>query len=271
MACLAICSLSCKEIPPEIPPISPPEGDRKVLIEEFSGVQCPNCPVGAAQIENLRAIYGERVIAITHHAYLTGVLSAPLQDSKFDFRTVVSDEILNFLGLPQGIPAATIDRRQFEGENELMLSPNQWAAKVESELSVDAPLGLVLNSTYDSLSRSFQIEVRVFAQEDIEGDIRFHLGLIESGMIDRQIDGNIIVEEYEHNHILRSYLTNAVGDIISGDLQQGEEWTKIYSGTLPEEQGWWIAENIHAIGFVSNITSGSKNVLQAEEIPLIIK
>jgi hypothetical protein len=260
---------ACNEIPPKIPEFVPPSGDRKVLIEEFSGVQCPNCPAGAAQVENLIALYGDRIVAVTMHSHLTGILSAPFQDSKYDFRTESADQIVSFLNL-QGIPSATIDRVMFEGENELALSPTKWASKVEEALSKDAPVGIALNVQFDSLSRSLSAEVSVLAQENINGDIRIHMGLVESGLIDKQIDGSELLENYEHNHILRTYLTDPKGDNIKNTLEEREQWSKIYSFDLPaQEKGWWAAENMYVFAFVSNITSNSIAVLQAEEVALI--
>ena len=41
---------------------------KKVLIEEFTGVRCVNCPEGSEKIETLLAIHGERLVAVSIHA-----------------------------------------------------------------------------------------------------------------------------------------------------------------------------------------------------------
>jgi len=254
---------SCDEIPPDIPPIQPPTGSKNVVIEEFSGVQCPNCPVGDAQIGNLKALYGDRVVAVTMHAFVTGVLSAPMSDSRYDFRTDAAEAIIKNLGLPTGIPAASVNRKLFEGQPALLSAPNQWAAKVEEELEKEALVGINLQANYDPASRLVTMDVRVIANDDISGPTRLHMGLIEDGMIDKQIDGVTKIEAYEHNHILRDYITNNLGDNILPEMDLGETWERRYTYTLPEEDGWWVAENITVFGFVSQNFDDKKDVLQA--------
>jgi len=255
---------ACEEIPPEIPPIQPPTGTKNVIIEEFSGVQCPNCPVGDAQISNLQSLYGsDRVVAVTMHAYVTGVLSAPMSDSRYDFRTDAAEAIIKNLGLPSGIPAASVNRVPFEGETALLTPPNQWAAKVERQLEKEAKVGVNLQPEYNPDTRMLTVNVRVIAQENIPGPTRLHMGLMEDGMIDKQIDGVTKIEEYEHNHILRDYITDHLGDNISPSLSLGETWTRSYTLEIPEEDGWWVAENISVFGFVSQNFDDQKDVLQA--------
>ena len=253
----------CEEIPPEIPPIQPPGGTKNVIIEEFSGVQCPNCPTGDAQISNLQSLYGDRVVAVTMHPYVTGVLSAPMSDSRYDFRTDAAERIIDNLGLPSGIPAAAVNRVLFEGESGLLYGTNQWAGMVETELEKQSRVSLSLEANYEPESRELEVEVEVTGRDDIFGPIRIHLGLMEDGMIDKQIDGTSKIESYEHNHILREYLTDYLGDNMADSFSVDQIWTRSYRYTLPEEDGWWVAENISVFGFVSQNFDDKKDVLQA--------
>src|ERR1700741_1300369 len=96
-----------------IRPVGPPElGDRKVLIEEFTGVRCVNCPDGSAEIENLLSLYGGNLVAVSIHS---GFFSDPYPDNLYDFRTPEGDQLLNYLGQPLGYPTAVIDRKLFNG------------------------------------------------------------------------------------------------------------------------------------------------------------
>ena len=40
---------------------------KKVLIEDFTGHKCPNCPQAANEIKAIQDIYGDQVIAIAIH------------------------------------------------------------------------------------------------------------------------------------------------------------------------------------------------------------
>ena len=124
----ALFSLGCDEISPKINPIVD-QGDcplvdesvvsgqeRQVLIEEFTGVRCVNCPAGSQAIEDLLAIPGERLVAISIHA--SGPFSPPYPESLYDFQTPDGENLLNFLGIPLGFPTAVVNRHQFAGEGK---------------------------------------------------------------------------------------------------------------------------------------------------------
>lgn len=262
---ILLLNAGCEEIPPEIPPIQSPTGTKNLIIEEFSGVQCPNCPAGDAQIGNLQSLYGDRVVAVTMHPYVTGVLSAPMSDSRYDFRTDAAEAIIDNLGLPSGIPAAAINRIQFEGESGLLYETSKWAGMVEKELARQSKLGLSLEVSYEPETRELEVRVEVIGREDISFPLRIHLGLMEDGMIDKQIDGQSKIDFYEHNHILRDYITDYLGDDMVSSLSTDENWSRTYSYTLPEEDGWWVAENITVFAFVSQNFDGKKDVLQASK------
>ena len=82
---------ACEEIQPVIdclsceddgPPIVIDPQDRKVLIEEFTGVRCVNCPAGSAEIQNLLSVYGEQLIAISIHA---GFYANPYPENQYPY------------------------------------------------------------------------------------------------------------------------------------------------------------------------------------------
>ena len=96
---LTLAISACTEIAPVVPTL----GDRKVLVEEFTGVRCVNCPAGASELDNLRGIYGDRLVVVSIH---TGDFSTPYSDSKFDFRTPEGTALEKNLGAPLGYPTA---------------------------------------------------------------------------------------------------------------------------------------------------------------------
>ena len=42
---------------------------KRVVLEEFTGTTCPNCPRGILAIENLEKVFGDRIIPISYHCY----------------------------------------------------------------------------------------------------------------------------------------------------------------------------------------------------------
>ena len=122
--------LACEESKPIIPCLScdtptiaptPNSTVKKVLLEEFTGVRCVNCPQAQTEIKNLQSegVYGDNLIAISYHA---GFFSNPYNESQFDLRTTEGEEILNFLETPLGFPSGVVNRRVFEGARGLHIT-----------------------------------------------------------------------------------------------------------------------------------------------------
>ena len=60
-----VCFSSCQEIPPVVGGsdddiVIVDDQQKNVLIEEYTGVQCVNCPEGAAIVSGLKAQHGKR-------------------------------------------------------------------------------------------------------------------------------------------------------------------------------------------------------------------
>ena len=45
--------------------------DKKVLIEDFTGHLCPNCPDAARELEAIHDIYGDQIIGMAIHVSTT--------------------------------------------------------------------------------------------------------------------------------------------------------------------------------------------------------
>jgi hypothetical protein len=251
--------LSCPDGDDEILP-----EDRRVLIEEFTGVRCVQCPAGSAEILNLQEQYGERLIAISIHA---GSLANPYNQSQYNFRTDEGEDLLNFFATPDGFPTAVINRKLFPGQPDLQLeSAAVWAGRISSELEIDAVVTLNLQNNWNPDSRLMEVSVTGGAAERISEVVKITVVITENNITDTQIvpiDG--IIDDYVHNHVLRKSLTAFDGDILANSLDADESFAKNFTFTLPNE---WKAENCSVIAFV-HLAGTNKLVLQATEKHLI--
>ena len=276
---LTLFSSACEEIPPVINPFTgePPDTvidiesqKRQVLIEEFTGVRCVQCPAGSAEIATLLAIHGERLVAVSIHA---GDFSPPFPQSQYDFRTTEGEQLINFLGPPISYPSAVIDRKLFDGENDLILGRNEWAGYIEQEKALDPVVKIAVLTQYNQTTRKLDVEVQLYPQETIsEPDVRLSILLTESNIVDIQDTPDGKVNDYVHKHVFRDMLTSYLGEAVSESLVAGNVITKNFSYTLPES---WNAgeaalqeDEMHVVAFV-HLGTTSKEVLQAIEVPMI--
>ncbi|MCP3933165.1 MAG: Omp28 family outer membrane lipoprotein [Bacteroidetes bacterium] len=266
---------ACKEIPPEIniivsqgdctgaSPSSVADQKRQVLVEEFTGVRCVNCPAGSQAIEDLIGLYGEQLIPVSIHA---GDFSFPYDESLYNFQTTQGTQILSYVGEPFGYPTAVVNRKLFEGEFDLQLGQSQWADFVAQELAIPPRVKIAIEKQYDTASRELTVEVTLFFEEDLsDEDVRLSLMLVENDIEDYQVTPDGIQADYKHKHVLRTMLTNYDGNPLTEDLTVDAQVCKKYIATLIDS---WVPENCHVIAFV-NLGGETKDVLQAVEVKVI--
>ncbi len=257
---------ACEEQPIDVSQMAP-DSNRKILIEEFTGANCAACPRGAELIKTLQAEYGDQIVAIAIHTNVSGFLGEPLEGSAYDLRTNTGDELADLFAPLSGIPAAVFNRTKIGDDPLLVLIPDTWPTKVLGELAIDPIVDVTTDIDYNDTTRVLTITVDALALVDQTGDFRIGVAITESHIIDKQNNDSVTDTEYEHNHILRKYITSIEGDPLTSELLINTTTTKTYTFQVPEEDGTWIAENLSVVSFVSEVNAedGTFKVLQADE------
>lgn len=248
-----------------------PEGDRVVVMEEFSGGSCVPCANAHAEIGNLLGVYPDNLVVITMHTFVGGQ-GNPYPGSQYDFRNQDAHDILEGLGFPEGIPSGIINRKLFEGEADLQLGLPSWAGYIADEIQEEPKTSLHVENHYDDATRQLTINVNLLPLENIEGDLRLTVVITESGIINKQATPDGVVEDYVHDHIFRDAISSTEGDVV-GNLTAQESKTFTYNYTLPEADGSgpWIPENCEVIAYISYAGQGGgkKDVLQGGHAKVI--
>ena len=269
----ALLGPGCEEIPPVINPFmgEPPDTtiniedqQKQVLIEEFTGVRCVQCPAGSADIETYLAIHGEQLIAVSIHA---GGFSFPFDESVHDFRTDEGEALISFLGPPIGYPCAVVDRKRFDGKNTLILGRNEWAGYIEQQKALPPLVKIGLKSEFNEATRQLDLEATIYPQEAIsEPDVRISVMLTENDIVDYQETPDFGKKsDYNHKHVLRDMLTSHLGEEVSEPLTPGTTIVKNFSTILNPD---WKEAKMKAIAFV-HLGGASKDVLQAVEVSVL--
>jgi hypothetical protein len=266
---------ACEEIPPVVTPVQD-QGEcplalvstvanqqRNILIEEFTGVRCVNCPAGAQAIEALLAQHGNRLVAFSIHA---GFFAPPYAESRYDFRTSAGNQLLSLLGEPIGYPTAVVNRRRFPGEFSMQLGQSKWAGYVQQELTKPLKVKIALNSNFNAGTRELEVAASLYVEQSItEPDVRLSIVLLEDNVVDYQLTPAGKQADYVHKHILRSMLTSADGNLIQEDLNAGSRFCKKFVTTVPEA---WKASDMKIAAIVS-LGGPSKEVLQVVQVKMV--
>lgn len=240
----------------EIAPVVPALGDRKVLVEEFTGVRCVNCPAGATELDNLRGIYGDRLVVVSVHS---GDFSTPYTDSKFDFRTPEGTTLEKNLGAPLGYPTAVINRKKFTGQTGLQVGRSLWAGLISSETSDASTVNLSFEKTYNATTRTYQMSIKAVENvKDALKNVVFSAIVTEDNILDNQETPTGKKADYKHRHVFRGFAANDVAINSTGLATANFS----FNGVLNQN---WVAENCSVVLVLGQKNGDTRAVLQVAE------
>lgn len=267
---------ACEEVGPYInfeeeEPINPNEEviippdqtnqQKVVLLEEFTGVRCPNCPAGSEFAEDLANQYKDQVIIVSIHS---GAFSIPYANTE-NFKIEDGIQIENLLGKAAAYPSAAINRKLFDGENRRIIPSTKWNNYIKAELDEPAIAYLNLNAVnYESNNLQLTTQVQFF--EKLENTVKLSIMLIEDDIISPQDVDGTKVEDYVHKHVLRAMLSPFNGVLL--DLSANPDSTYQNSFSFNQFESYWDEEKMSIVAFLHG--SGSDlSVLNAVALPLI--
>jgi hypothetical protein len=234
----------------------PDENVRKVLLEDFTGQKCPNCPEAAEIARILKTTYGEQLVLLTIHA---GYYAIPDGDFTADFRTAEGTELNTFFEISAN-PLGMVNRTEYGGNRALLTGDWESAVGIQTELE---PLAAItITNTYTAGTRKLDCQLETEFLEAREGTYNICAFITESGIISPQQTEQDVDTNYVHDHVLRGSMNGTWGDAVGedGEAISGTKLTNSYSYTLP--QGW-NADNCSVVAFVYN--TEANEIVQAEE------
>ncbi|MEM9546588.1 MAG: Omp28-related outer membrane protein [Bacteroidota bacterium] len=259
---------SCEEQMVVIPDFAPLTTGKVVLIEDLTGVSCPNCPAGSERLESIAQLFPNNVVIVGVHG---GLLADPLSTSKYDFRSDAGVFLDQFLKPYAGKPSAYFNRIRYEELEPFWGHPvnGQWQGYVERELEKEQVLQVSITKNYDPETRVLEVTVGALALIPLSGEFKLTIMLTESGIVDAQDDQSEVIEDYVHKHVLRDIVTNFDGDFFTNTLEPGNPVAKTYTYTIPEDEtGLWNDDEIEVVAFIANTEGESEEVLQAANTKL---
>ena len=226
--------------------------NKKVLLEEFTGIHCGNCPDGHAMAHKLQIAKPEEVFIIAVHA---GHYAEPYPDQA-DLRTEDGITIHDFYPI-SGYPSGMVSRRPYE--NEYAISRSIWSRAAKETNAETAPVNLMINCEYDDFYEEITVTVEGYWVEDAPNDsTRLSIALLQNNIQAYQA-GSGVGDEYMHQHVLRDYITEAFGDLISTN-KKGEYFTATYKYALPEDYRG-VAVEPEQLELVAFVTENESNIL----------
>lgn len=210
---------------------------RKLLIEEFTGHTCGNCPPAAQTIHTLQTNpqYEGKIIAVTIHSGGWAQVAPPLYTA--DFHSDEGDTYYIDFEVPYN-PVGMVNRIDYPS-NTHMKDVGEWGSLVSSILAAAPDADIKINNSYDSGTRQLNTSVRCEFLNALNGTYKIVLLLTEDSIVSPQKDYTLPSPSndtnYVHRHLLRDGITSSYGDtLIAGVISAGDTVvTPPFNYTLP--------------------------------------
>ena len=238
--------------------VEPPEAERAILIEDYTGQYCVNCPRATEEIERLIEQYGDTVIiAVAIHS---GPFSKEKNGGFSPLYTEVGDQYFSHWNL-SGQPVGLVDRLF----GPYPLSYMDWGGVVNYELTDSLlskpPVSFVISTTYHNETSQVTAEVQTIGMDEASVSGKLQVWLVEDSIDSFQLmpDGSR-VEHYNHMHVFRASVNDPWGDDVT--VKHGEVVSKLYSITMDPA---WVPEHCALVVFIYD-NDGVKQVAKQKLI-----
>ena len=224
------------------------EVKRNILIEDFTGQFCSNCPDAHQVISDLQTLYGEHVIAVAIHAGHFGIA----EDSNPNFVGLMQPEGNTYAAHwgVEAYPAGLINRTSG------LIKHTEWAAYARQTLTQEPQAAIKLDA--EIANDSIFIHTELQSENALSGKLQFWI--TENDITAVQQNGGTLDIHYQHHHVYRASVNGLWGEGVT--LAAGAPTTCEHRIALRSN---WNTENLSVVAFIYNDTDG---VLEAAEYHL---
>ncbi|PLX07922.1 MAG: hypothetical protein C0598_12725 [Marinilabiliales bacterium] len=243
-------------------------GNQNVLIEDYTGHTCVNCPSAAVTAHDIKSNCEERVIVIAVHA---GYFAEPLEgtDFDYDFRTPTGNIWNDYFGIVSN-PNGLVNRMNNDGN--YIIPPGQWAAEATKLLSQNAPVDIEINNEFNATDNKLKTTINANFIDALSGNYNLVVCITEDNIVKAQKNNNSSIGDvpeildYEHMHVLRKVVSQQWGDqLFDGYVDAFESLSKSYEISFDGTD--WNPENCNVVAFITNVSD--KSVVQVNESAIV--
>lgn len=160
---------------------------KKVVLEEYTGAGCGNCPLGIRAIENLQGMYSDNFIPVTLRAYEDPLYSAPAVNyAAFLHLNAAPSGRINRGGILSPMLQNGSQGYTFFGRGITMDDGQEaylWADAVQNEMAVPAIAEVTFSPAYDAATGALEVPVDVrFAIDRKETSVGVFAVVVEDNL-----------------------------------------------------------------------------------------
>lgn len=259
----------------------PVQSQRFVLLEDFTGHKCNNCPWTHYLSDSLKAnFYGDQVVVVTIHPDHPLCEPSPLGSGSYetDWRTEEGIRIYDaFIPLATGVPAGMISR--IGGPSNYSINKFDWKNTIDTLVDDIPTISIKADADFKPATRTACVNAEIEFLSGASGTYRVLAYLVEDSIVDWQKNGNPAAFQghpdypigdepsYLHRHVLRDVFGhigqdegeafgtgNIWGDeIVSGMVMAGDKF--VVRRSIESINPAWNEDKLSVVIFVYNTTN----------------
>lgn len=182
-----------------------PEKERStVLVEEYTGQNCINCPTAAAELKKISGSYPKNVITVSMHAARTGQVREELASEAADAYAAEYD-------IPGSVPGILINRRNLSGEGKYSQKKALWSSLIRRAVNTKAGYRIDL-SAEQTAGKKFDIKVAAFSLQEKAASAKLGIQLwaVEDIRAEQTLPTGKKADYFHHN-VLRGAINGNSG------------------------------------------------------------
>ncbi|HPW65820.1 MAG TPA: Omp28-related outer membrane protein [Salinivirgaceae bacterium] len=235
--------------------------NKNVVLEQYTGINCPYCPEGTTVANQIYNANPTRVVIIAIHA---GNYANPSAGQP-DFRTSFGTGLMGQTSLT-GFPAGTVNRHVFSGysmtSGGTAMGRGYWSSAANQILAQPSYVNVGATAEIDLLTREISVYVEAYYTGNSPATTnKINVVLLQDKTYAYQANGG---SNYEHNNRLIHMITGQWGADIT-QTSTGSLYSNTFTYTIPEHlnQIPIVLENLRVAAFVAE---GTQEIISGLQI-----
>ncbi len=228
-------------------------GNKKILIEDFTGHKCLNCPKGHEEIHKLIEAYGDtNVFGVSIHAGFYAKPKKPPFD--YDFRTEAGNAY-EATFQPQAYPAGMVNRKEYN--SSLLQDVGNWGPIANDVSKEGSPVNIKVEASNNNNTISGNVQLSFI--DKLQENVKLQIFVTEDSIIKPQETSEGEEENYVHMHVLRGAVNGTWGEELPQASYAANETATISFSNYALGADW-KPQHLHVLAFLYN--TDTKEVLQ---------
>jgi thiol-disulfide isomerase/thioredoxin len=269
VALLAVVFASCDKVTQPVQSEQVIVSNRKVLLEDYTGHQCGNCPNAAAVAEQLSEEYGDNLVVIAVHAGFFTKLTAPEFVTSYTCQTGNDwDAATGGFGISSaGNPNGMVNRK--DNGSGLIQKETKWAASVAKAMQGVDLCDMWLTADFNKTSNRMNTTIKTKFKKSYGNNTKLSVVFMEDSVVGNQKDytkNPDVIHGYVFNHMLRGSINGSWGEPLkSAPIQHNDSVSVNYSN-------FWIDpakykyKHVSIVAFVYDAIT--REVIEVEKVKI---